>query len=115
MVTQTRNLGGSLPIASPGAAGVRSNANALQRSIELFRALGDPSRVALVAWLARQRVPRTVSEIVDSGCCPVDFSVVSRHLRTLREAEVVVAERTGREVRYRLAAASLAQTPRHIA
>ncbi len=68
-----------------------------------------------VAWLALQRQPRTVSEIVDSGCCPVDFSVVSRHLHVLHEAGAVVAERHGREVRYQLPAAALAKTLRTIA
>jgi DNA-binding transcriptional ArsR family regulator len=81
----------------------------------MFKALGDPSRIALVAWLAAQRGPRTVSEIVDSGCCPVDFSVVSRHLRTLHDAGVVSAERAGREVRYALAASHLAGVLRRIA
>jgi ArsR family transcriptional regulator len=101
MVTQTSKRGlaavaGALPIA-------------------LFRALGDPNRIALVAWLARQGRAKTVSEIVDSGCCPVDFSVVSRHLRQLRDAGVVAAERRGREVRYQLVTTSLAQTLRRIA
>ena len=68
----------------------------------MFKALADPNRIALVAWLAIQRRARTVSEIVESGCCPVDFSVVSRHLRTLHVAGVVDAEKTGREVRYTL-------------
>ena len=100
MVTQTSKRGiaatGMLPLA-------------------LFRALADPNRLALVTWLARQRGPKTVSEIVDSGCCPVDFSVVSRHLRILRDAGAVVAEREGREVRYRLPTAVLARTLRQIA
>jgi DNA-binding transcriptional ArsR family regulator len=99
-VTQTRNLTAKVLAALP---------------IELFRALGDPNRVALVAWLARQREAKTVSEIVDSGCCAVDFSVISRHLHTLRDAGAVEAEKSGREVRYRLGAAALAQTLRNIA
>ena len=81
----------------------------------MFKALGDPNRIALVAWLAAQRQPRTVSEIVDRGCCPVDFSVVTRHLRTLHDAGVVTAERAGREVRYSLVASHLAGVLRRIA
>ena len=83
--------------------------------VDLFRALCDPNRIALVAWLARQRGAKTVSEIVDSGVCPVDFSVISRHLHVLRDAGVVTAERSGREVRYELGAAALAKTLRQIA
>ena len=100
MVTQTRTLAAQVLAALP---------------IPLFRALADPNRVALIAWLARQRGPKTVSEIVASGCCPVDFSVVSRHLQTLRDAGAVEAERSGREVRYRLGVTSLVHTLRHLA
>jgi len=81
----------------------------------MFKALGDANRIALVALLAAQRGPRTVSEIVDSGCCRVDFSVVSRHLRTLHAAGVVDAERSGREVRYQLGTARIAGVLRQIA
>ena len=83
--------------------------------INLFCALGDINRVALVAWLARERGARTVSESAASGCCSVDFSVVSRHLKTLREAGVIEADRQGREVYYRLSARTLAATLRKIA
>ena len=83
--------------------------------LAMFKALGDPNRISLIAWLAAQRGPRTVSEIVESGCCPVDFSVVSRHLRTLHAAGVVDAERSGREVRYRLATTRIAGVLRQIA
>jgi len=102
MVTQMRNRGIVAQVTDALPLG-------------LFRALSDPNRIALIAWLARQRSPKTVSEIVESGCCPVDFSVVSRHLRMLREAGAVSAERRGREVYYQLGAASLARTLRSIA
>lgn len=64
----------------------------------VFRALGDPNRVALIARLGRSGRPTTVTEAAD--CCPVDLSVVSRHLAVLREAGVVLAAKQGREVRY---------------
>jgi len=83
--------------------------------VGMFRALADPNRIALVAWLAIQRAPKTVSEVVASGCCPTDFSVVSRHLHTLRDAGIVQAERAGREVLYQLDASSLVATLRKIA
>src|SRR5512138_48691 len=66
----------------------------------LFKALGDPTRLALLLDLAARPGDRTVSEL--GGCCPVDLSVVSRHLRTLREAGVVEARKDGKEVRYRV-------------
>ena len=83
--------------------------------LDTFRALGDPTRLALVAWLAVQHGGHTVSEIAASGCSAVDFSVVSRHLRTLHLAGLVDAERQGREVIYRLRSAALAAALRKIA
>lgn len=68
--------------------------------VSFFKALADPNRVALVSWLTWQRQPRTVTEIAESGCCPVDLSVVSRHLGLLRDAGVLESERRGREVYY---------------
>jgi DNA-binding transcriptional ArsR family regulator len=64
----------------------------------LFRALSDPNRVALLVRLGQSGRPTTVTEA--AGCCPVDLSVVSRHLAMLREAGVVRAAKRGREVHY---------------
>jgi DNA-binding transcriptional ArsR family regulator len=74
----------------------------LQRwlSPALFRALADPSRLALLVALADGGRERTVTEV--AGSCPLDLSVVSRHLRTLRDAGVVEARKEGKEVRYRV-------------
>jgi len=81
--------------------------------LELFKALSDPNRVALIADIGRRGRPTTVSEAAE--CCPVDLSVVSRHLAVLRRAGVVEAERNGREVRYTLSAADLAAGLRSLA
>lgn len=80
---------------------------------EFFKALSDPNRVVLVARLSEREEPSTVSEA--AGCCPVDLSVVSRHLATLRDAGVVVAEKKGRQVFYSVDHAELAGTLRAIA
>ena len=82
-------------------------------SPDLFRALCDPSRLAVVSRLADLGKPSTVSEI--SACCPVDMSGVSRHLATLRRAGILASERKGKEVRYRILASSVAATLRRIA
>ncbi len=76
--------------------------------------MGDINRVALVAWLARERGARTVSEIAASGCCSVDPRLSSCHLKTLRDAGIIEADRQGREV-YRLSGRTLAATLRKIA
>ena len=67
-------------------------------SPDFFRALGEPNRLTLLCQLAGCRRPCTVSEL--SRCCAVDLSVVSRHLKALRDAGLVAAERRGRQVHY---------------
>ena len=50
-----------------------------------------------------------------AGCCPVDLSVVSRHLRTFREAGVVEARKQGKEVLYRVRFDALVAILRNLA
>ena len=64
----------------------------------LFKALSDPNRIALLVALAESRREQTVSEIAKT--CSVDLSVVSRHLKTLRDAGVLQAEKRGKQVFY---------------
>ncbi len=80
---------------------------------ELFKALGDPNRLVILADLAQACGPKTVSEI--ATCCPIDLSVVSRHLRQLRQAGVVEAEKKGREVYYTVRYGELARVLRRMA
>lgn len=80
---------------------------------DLFRALADPTRLAVLARLACARGPLTVTEV--SGCCGVHLSGVSRHLAALNVAGIVSVERSGREALYRLDAAALAATLRGFA
>lgn len=69
-------------------------------SPEVYRALGDPNRLALLVRLATAIRPLTVTELAD--CCGVHISGVSRHLALLRGAGLVRSQRAGREVRYDL-------------
>lgn len=63
-----------------------------------FRALCDPNRIALLVRLAQCCESRTVSQMAE--CCPVNLSVVSRHLAMLRDAGILAAEKRGKEVYY---------------
>ena len=65
---------------------------------ETLRALSAPVRIAIVVQLGEST--RCVHELVDALGLPQPL--VSQHLRILKAASVVVGERTGREVRYRL-------------
>lgn len=78
-----------------------------------FKALADPNRVALLQHLAQGGKEQTVSDI--SCCCPVDLSVVSRHLGVLRDAGILSAEKRGREVYYTVQISKLTALLRKLA
>ena len=80
---------------------------------ELFKALGDPVRVEVLARLACASRPLTVTEI--TGCCGIHISGVSRHLGQLRDAGIVSSTKNGREMRYELNASELAGGLRSLA
>ncbi|MCZ7661466.1 MAG: metalloregulator ArsR/SmtB family transcription factor [Thermoleophilia bacterium] len=82
-------------------------------SVELFKALSEPNRAAILGTLATTGGQRTVGEIAE--CCTVDLSVVSRHLAVLRDAGILEAQKRGREVRYRLLVKPLADYLRRLA
>jgi ArsR family transcriptional regulator, lead/cadmium/zinc/bismuth-responsive transcriptional repressor len=63
---------------------------------DLFRLLGDPTRLRIV--LACVTEPRAVGAI--AGSLGLSQSLVSHHLRLLRAARVVRAERAGKQVFY---------------
>ena len=80
---------------------------------ELFRALADPTRAALVACIAKCGRSCAVGEVAE--CCSVDLSVVSRHLAQLARAGILEAEREGRSVRYRVRYAEVSGSLRALA
>lgn len=82
-------------------------------SHQLFRALGDPTRIRLIELLAERCRACSVSELAD--CLDVDLSVVSRHLALLRAAGVLRAAKTGRTVLYEIQFDALAEVLRGIA
>ena len=108
MVTQASKR----PTSPKAAARCRA---AIDRRLdpELFRALGDETRVTLLACLAKCGRPCTVGEIAE--CCSVDLSVVSRHLAMLARTGVLEARRDGRTVLYRVRHAELSAHLRALA
>lgn len=78
-----------------------------------FAALGDATRVALLACAAKCGRACSVSEL--AGCCSVDLSVVSRQLRTLERAGLMTSERRGRAVLYSVRYADIAGRLRRLA
>ena len=70
---------------------------------EVCAALADPKRIMIIYELAE--APRNVTEL----CTTLDLpqSLVSRHLKVLRDRGMVTATRQGPAVEYRLADARL--------
>ena len=66
---------------------------------ELFAALGDPTRLALVNRLADGR-PRSIGELGRDSS--ISRQALTKHLRVLERAGAVSSSRTGREVRFRI-------------
>ena len=68
--------------------------------VQLLAALADPNRLAIVRLLASG--PQ-VCACDFTDCCDVSQPTVSHHLKVLRDAGVVVAERRGTNIWYGLA------------
>jgi DNA-binding transcriptional ArsR family regulator len=77
-----------------------------QTRTDPFEALADPTRRGVLELL-RQREVATAGEIAEAFP-QISRPAVSRHLRVLREAHILVAQQSGREWRYRIDAAALA-------
>ena len=87
-------------------------------SPRLFKALGDPNRVALLARLADCRGPRSAEggfDVIYSSGVLHHLSDPARGLALLRDAGVLQAERRGKQVFYAVRAAALADTLRTLA
>jgi DNA-binding transcriptional ArsR family regulator len=87
--------GGRQLIAAPSSLADRVR---LEAAAELLRSLAAPVRLAVLVELSAEA--RCVHELVEA--LRVSQPLVSQHLRVLRAARLVVAERRGREVVYRL-------------
>jgi ArsR family transcriptional regulator len=78
------------------AAAPRVSDDDAARLADLFRLLGDPSRLRIL--LACLDAPVSVGEI--AAKTGLSVSLVSHHLRLLRAARLVMARREGKQVFY---------------
>jgi ArsR family transcriptional regulator len=67
----------------------------------LFKALGDPHRLTILATLARAEDEVCVCDF--TSALPLNQPTVSHHLKILRDAGLVTAGRRGTWVYYRIA------------
>jgi ArsR family transcriptional regulator len=79
----------------------------------LFKALGEPTRIRILQWLASGRDECTVNQV--AGACNIGQSLASRHLATLRDAGILESHRRGREVLYRVRVKHLVALLRRLA
>ncbi|MEW6046297.1 MAG: metalloregulator ArsR/SmtB family transcription factor [Bacillota bacterium] len=113
----------SLPapvLGSPEAAGCCEpvipaplSAGDANRWARVFRALSDPTRLRILALLAAQDRPLCVCDIVAQF--PLGQPTISHHLRILREAGLVTAERRGSWVYHSVAQRGLLEAWRAVA
>ena len=77
----------------------------------LLKALADETRLGIVLQLREQG---EVCQCDFAACCAVQQPTVSHHLRVLREAGVVDAEKRGVWMHYRLDPAALERLRRYL-
>ena len=75
-----------------------------------FKALGDPHRRAIVELLGKG--PRSVQEIADD--LPISRPAVSRHLRLLKSARLVIDESKGARRLYQLHGAGVEAAQKYL-
>ena len=80
----------------------RTKSTLIDPDVQLFQALADPTRLAILRELARSP---EVCACDFTTCCDVRQPTVSHHLRVLREAGIIDSERRGTWIYYRLAPA----------
>lgn len=75
-----------------------SNPAMREAKAKIFKALGHPTRLWIVEKLSGGEC--CVCEFVN--CVEVDFSTISKHLSVLKQAGVIIDDKRGKQVFYRL-------------
>lgn len=70
-----------------------------QKEADVFKALGHPARLWITEQLADQQ-EHYVCEFVDA--LHLEYATVSRHLSVLKNAGIIVDEKRGKNIYYRL-------------
>ena len=78
--------------------GMKAKKLSVQKKSEIFKALGHPTRLHIVEKLADgEQCVCVLLEMFD-----VEMSTLSRHLSVLKNAEIVIDERRGKNIFYSL-------------
>jgi DNA-binding transcriptional ArsR family regulator len=77
---------------------------------DVFQAIADPTRRAIILLIATQAMtPNAIAEHFDTT-----RQAVSRHLRILTECQLVKQEQQGREIYYQLEAAKMMEVDQYL-
>lgn len=74
----------------------------------LFKTLSSPIRLTMLSHMAtcnNDNHKHNISEL--AKLCEVDFSVVSRHLKELKEANILIATKNKNDVLYQISSKQL--------
>ncbi len=71
-----------------------------EKYIEIFKALGEDTRLRIINLLLKAKVPLCVCEIMD--CLKESQTNISKHLKILKYAEIVREKREGKFIIYSL-------------
>ena len=85
----------------------------VQKIADLLKALGEFNRLSLVYQLCQCQTPQNAMCLCN--CCSVDASVVSRHLKVLKQEGIIELEKSGRERIYSLNREYVANSLRELA
>lgn len=96
VVGQAIRQADSVPPAMNVPIGCDASAAAVVELAQLFRLLGDPSRLSIVVACLHE--PVCVSDLAERT--DLSQSLVSHHLRLLRGARVLRGERRGKQIFY---------------
>lgn len=69
-----------------------------EKYIEIFKALGEDTRLRIINLLLNAKVPLCVCEIMD--CLKENQTNISKHLKILKYAEIVKEKREGKFIMY---------------
>lgn len=86
-------------------------ATAAAHAAPIFTALGDPTRLRLVSRLCDEGPLSTAQLTSDTS---LTRQAVTKHLQVLEDAGLAASERHGRERQWRIDAARMAETRRHL-
>ena len=84
----------------------------LRRQAPLFAALGDETRLTLLARLC-ERAPCSISQLAEGS--PMTRQAITKHLRVLENVGLVHGEAAGRECRYELEPEPLEEARNYLA